>query len=131
MDVSQLLAVRISNFGGLVQDLVPGAALSNRHLRVIAIQTQSRLRYLRFMVAVWFRQHDYGKTIELIKTATVTCEELPEAASRTPALQTFVEADGELLGMLPARIEVLPDALTLLVPAAALARRKKPLVPAR
>ena len=117
MEASQLLAVRISNFGGLVQDLVPGAALTNRHLRVIAIQTQSRLHYLRFMVAVWFRQHDYGKTIELIKTSTVTCEELPGAATRT-----FVEADGELLGALPARIEMVPDALTLLVPAKSLQR---------
>ncbi len=111
-DASQLLAVRISNFGGLVQDLVPGAALSNRHLRVIAIKTQSRLHYLRFMVAVWFRQHNYGRTIELIKTSAVTCEELSGTGART-----FIEADGELLGMLPARIEVVPDALTLLVPA--------------
>jgi YegS/Rv2252/BmrU family lipid kinase len=125
-EASQLLAVRISNFGGLVQDLVPGAALSNRHLRVVAIQTQSRLRYLRFMVAVWFRRHNYGRTIELIKASTVTCEELDGARAGT-----FVEADGELLGSVPARIEVVPDALTLLVPAASLARRKKPLVPAR
>jgi len=112
MDASQLLAVRISNFGGLVQDLVPGAALSNRSLRVIAIKTQSRLRYLQFMVAVWFRQHGYDDTIERIKTSVVTYEELPGATA-----QTFVEADGELLGTLPARCEVIPDALTLLVPA--------------
>lgn len=117
VEASQLLAVRISNFGGIVQDLVPGAALSNRHLRVIAIQTQSRLHYLGFMAAVWFRRHSYGKTIELIKASTVTCEELETAAS-----QTFVEADGELLGALPARIEVVPDALSLLVPARTAAR---------
>jgi YegS/Rv2252/BmrU family lipid kinase len=120
MEASQLLAVRISNFGGMVQDLVPGAALTNRHLRVIAIKTQSRPHYLRFMVAVWLRMHNYGRTIELIKTAAVACEELPNATTKT-----FVEADGELLGALPARIETVPDALTLLVPAKSLRRFSK------
>jgi YegS/Rv2252/BmrU family lipid kinase len=117
VEASQLLSVRISNFGGLVQDLVPGAALSNRHLRVIAIKTQSRLRYLRFMVAVWFRRHKYDNTIERIKTSVVTCEDLTGAGERT-----CIEADGEFLGALPARIEVVPDALTLLVPAAVAGR---------
>jgi diacylglycerol kinase family enzyme len=28
----------------------------------------------------------------------------------------FVEADGEVLGLLPVKIEVVPDALNLLVP---------------
>jgi diacylglycerol kinase family enzyme len=28
----------------------------------------------------------------------------------------YVEADGELLGTLPAQISIVPDALTLLVP---------------
>jgi len=117
VEASQLLAVRISNFGGLVQDLVPGAALSNRSLRVIAIKTQSRLRYLQFMVAVWFRQHGYDDTIERIKTSAVTYEELPDTN-----VTTFVEADGELLGTLPARCEVVPDALTILVPSVIAAR---------
>jgi diacylglycerol kinase family enzyme len=31
----------------------------------------------------------------------------------------FAEADGELLGQLPVRIEVVPDAVTLLIPAGA------------
>jgi diacylglycerol kinase (ATP) len=111
-DLSQLLTVRISNFGGAVQNLVPGAALHNESLRTVAIGTSSRLRYLRFMVAVWCRSHTYRSPIELIEAKTIQCEELEAAAT-----QTYVEADGELLGTLPARIEVIPDALTLLVPA--------------
>jgi diacylglycerol kinase family enzyme len=31
----------------------------------------------------------------------------------------LVEADGELLGSLPARFEIVPEALTLLIPAGA------------
>jgi len=122
-EVSQLLAVRIRNFGGLVQNLVPGAALHKPSLSVIAIQTRSRIRYLRFMTAVWFRCHTYGSVIELIDAASVQCSELdtPTLDAPTPT-PTYVEADGELLGVLPARIEVVPDALTLLVPARAAAR---------
>jgi diacylglycerol kinase (ATP) len=120
VEASQLLAVRIGNFGGMVQNLVPGAALHNPGLSVIAIQTRSRIRYLRFMTAVWFRRHSYGSIIELIDATSVECSEIA-STGHTPT-QTFVEADGELLGVLPARIEVVPDALTLLVPARAAAR---------
>jgi diacylglycerol kinase family enzyme len=110
-EVSQLLAVRIGNFGGLVQNLVPGAAIHNDNLHVIAFKTRSRLHYLRFMAAVWFRRHTYSSTIELVDCVTVECRDLEPSAERL-----FVEADGELLGTLPVRIEVVPHALTLLVP---------------
>jgi YegS/Rv2252/BmrU family lipid kinase len=116
-EVSQLLAVRISNFGGLVQNLVPGAAIHNDNLHVIAFKTRSRLRYLRFMTAVWFRRHTYSSTIELVDCVTVECSGLEGSAERL-----FVEADGELLGTLPVRIEVVPQSLTLLIPPKALSR---------
>jgi YegS/Rv2252/BmrU family lipid kinase len=122
-EMSQLLAVRIGNFGGMVQNLVPGSWLGKESLNVVAIRTQSRLRYLRFMVAVWLRRHTYDSTIGLVEAASVLCEELdPAAVSVGAAPPIYVEADGELLGTLPARIELVPDALTLLVPAKAAAR---------
>jgi diacylglycerol kinase (ATP) len=109
--VSQLLAVRIANFGGLVQNLVPGAALGDHNLHAVAFKTRSRIRYLRFMAAVMLRRPTYSNTIELIECSTVECRDLE--ISREP---TYVEADGEYLGTLPARIEVVPDSLTLLIP---------------
>ncbi|MGA1983190.1 MAG: YegS/Rv2252/BmrU family lipid kinase [Acidobacteriaceae bacterium] len=111
-EASQILAVRISNFGGLVHNLAPGAALGNDNLHVIAFKTRSRLRYLRFMVAVWFQRHTYSNTIELVDCSAVECSDLAGAKERS-----FVEADGELLGNLPVRIEVVPQSLTLLIPA--------------
>jgi YegS/Rv2252/BmrU family lipid kinase len=110
-EVSQLLAVRIGNFGGLVGNLVPGAAIQNDNLKVIAFKTRSRLRYLRFMAAVWFKRHTYSTTIELVECVAVECRDLEHSAE--PSL---VEADGEVLGTLPARIDVVPQALTLLIP---------------
>ena len=109
--VSQILAVRISNFGGLVRKLAPGAALENENLHVIAFKTRSRARYMRFMTAVWFRRHRYSRTIELVDCVSFACRDLDGSTDRS-----LVEADGELLGVLPARVEVVPQALLLLVP---------------
>ena len=110
-EVSQLLAVRVNNFGGLVRNLVPAASIHNENLNVIAFKTRSRLRYLRFMAAVWFKRHTYSSTIELVDCVTVECRDLDH-----PAEPSLLEADGELLGTLPVRIEVVPQALTLLIP---------------
>lgn len=112
-NVSQLLAVRINNFGGMVQNLVPSAALRNSNLRLVVFRTRSRYRYLRFMIAVIFRRHTYSSAIETIKAKSVECR-IPEGSQE----RVLVEADGELLGCLPARIEIVPDALTLLIPTA-------------
>jgi diacylglycerol kinase (ATP) len=109
--VSQLLAIRIGNFGGVVHKLVPNASVSNGNLSVIAFKTRNRWRYLRFMGAVILRRHSFAGEIELMDCVSVECRDLEDAAA-----PTFVEADGELLGTLPVRIEVVPQALTLLVP---------------
>jgi YegS/Rv2252/BmrU family lipid kinase len=113
--VSQLLAVRIGNFGGMVHQLVPGAALQNPNLRLVVFRTRSRMRYLRFIAAVLFRRHTYSGEIQSLDAASVECRVRDESQARV-----LVEADGELLGSLPARIEIVPEALTLLIPAAAL-----------
>src|SRR5450631_895293 len=72
-EVSQALAVRISNFGGMVQKLVPGAAIGNDNLHVVAFKTRSRVRYLRFMMAVWLRCHSYAGAIEVVDCSSFEC----------------------------------------------------------
>lgn len=110
-EVSQILAVRITNFGGMVNELAPGASITNRNLHVLAFKTRSRIRYMRFMIAVWLKRHTYGYPIELVDCSSVECSDLPDAT-----VPSYVEADGELLGTLPVRLEVVPQALTLLIP---------------
>jgi diacylglycerol kinase family enzyme len=75
------------------------------------------MRYLRFLTAVLFGRHSYSRTIELVKCVSVECRTLEGSTERL-----FVEADGELLGTLPVRIEVEPQALNLLIPAKVLSR---------
>jgi diacylglycerol kinase family enzyme len=87
--------------------------LRNSHLRLITFKTRSRLRYLRFIFAVLFRRHTFSREIQTLKAVSVACRALNGSSERV-----LVEADGELLGCLPARIEMLPDALTVLIPTA-------------
>ena len=117
-EVSQILAVRIGNFGGVVRELAPGAAITNRHLHVIALKTRSRLRYLRFMISVLLRRPEYSGPMELVDCESMECFALEGSTERL-----YVEADGELLGTLPARIEVVPQTLTVLIPKGIQGRR--------
>jgi YegS/Rv2252/BmrU family lipid kinase len=116
-EVSQLLAVRISNFGGVLNNLAPGAALGNSHLRLIAFKTRNRMRYMKFLTAVLFGRHKFSSSVELVKAVSVECSDLEGSTARL-----LVEADGEVLGTLPVRIEVVQQALTLLVPQKTLSR---------
>jgi YegS/Rv2252/BmrU family lipid kinase len=109
--VSQLLAVRVRSFGGVLREFAPGATLRNRTLHLIAFATRSRLRYLRFLLAAIAGRHTFANEIALIETTSVDCR-----ACNGSREILYVEADGEVLGSLPARMETIPDALTLLIP---------------
>jgi diacylglycerol kinase (ATP) len=111
-EVSQLLAVRVRSFGGALNKLAPGATLRSESLHLMAFRTRSRLRYMRFLLAVLFARHTFFNGIELLETVSVECR--VRDGSHAPI---FVEADGEVLGNLPVRMEVVTNALTLLIPA--------------
>ena len=110
-EVSQLLAVRVRSFGGVLRELAPGATLHNGTLRLLAFRTRSRFRYLKFLLAAVAGRQTFNGAIELVDTRHVECHRR-DGSSET----VFVEADGEVLGTLPVRIEVVPQALTLLIP---------------
>jgi diacylglycerol kinase family enzyme len=110
-EASQILAVRVRSFGGLLGRLAPGATLHSNSLCLLAFKTRSRYQYLRFLLAVIGQRQTFSKEVELIEADTVEC--LPQNGSMSGV---YVEADGELLGQLPARIEIAPEMLTLLIP---------------
>lgn len=111
LDVSQLLAVRIRSFGGALRELAPGATVRGESLKIIAFATRSRFRYLRFLLAVLAGRHTFSKEVDLVDAHTVDCR-IRDGSRKT----IYVEADGEVLGVLPARIEIARDTLHLLVP---------------
>jgi diacylglycerol kinase family enzyme len=77
----------------------------------MAFKTRSRWRYLMFLLAVIAGRHTFAKEVELLDALSVECR------TRNGSRATVcVEADGEVLGRLPARIEVAPLTFTLLIP---------------
>jgi diacylglycerol kinase (ATP) len=108
--VSQLLAVRIGDFGGVLRQLAPGASLDRDDLRLVVFHTRSRVAYLRYVLRGLFGTNWNVPGIELLHSTSATCR----TASGNAKSGIFVEADGELLGTLPAEISVVQDALTLL-----------------
>ncbi len=112
--VSQLLAIRIRSFGGALGVLAPGATLHKKDLSLVAFKTRNRFHYLRFLLATVVGRQTFSRTIELLDAVSVDCR--PTNGSKS---KVFVEADGEVLGSLPARIELARETLTLLVPSGA------------
>jgi YegS/Rv2252/BmrU family lipid kinase len=112
VDVSQLLAVRIRNFGGALRELAPGASLDREDLRLVLFGTRSRLAYLRYIIRSLLGTKWQVRGIDLADADRVECR--PKPNMRNP--RVFVEADGELLGTLPAEVSIVPDAVSLLMP---------------
>jgi YegS/Rv2252/BmrU family lipid kinase len=113
-EISELLAVRIRNFGGVLNNFIPGATLHHDSLRLVAFKTRSRFRYFLFLLATLFSRASFTREIEVLDAVSVECRPRNGASQRI-----LVEADGEFLGDLPVRIEIVPDAITLLIPPSA------------
>jgi diacylglycerol kinase (ATP) len=127
--VSQLLAVRIANFGGLLRELAPGAGLHRNDLRLVFFHTNRRRDYLRYLIRGMLGMSWKGDAIEVASASNVSCFYVNAAGQKQDRI--FVEADGELLGTLPVKISIVPDALTLLMPGPLMAYNRRRAVPSR
>jgi diacylglycerol kinase family enzyme len=119
--LTELLAVRIRFFGNILRELVPGASLDCNDLRAVMCRTTSRNAYLQYIAGTLLGRQWNIDGIDLISCSEVVCQ-LPEKSKGDGKEvhkddRVYVEADGELLGRLPARMTVVPDALSLVVPA--------------
>ena len=115
--LTELLAVRIRFFGNILRELVPGASLDCPDLRAVMCRTASRNAYLQYVAGRLLGRQWNIDGIDLVSCSEVVCR-LPEQREDAESEQrVYVEADGELLGRLPARMTMAPDALSLVVPA--------------
>lgn len=114
-DVSQLLAVRIADFGGALRRLAPGAGREHEDCRLVLFHTRSRVRYLQYVLRCMSGGGWNTPGTELLYSSSVSADYLSprDPSQRVPI---FVQADGELLGTLPAQITVEPKMLNLLAP---------------
>jgi diacylglycerol kinase (ATP) len=100
------IIARSAGYGGRLK-IASHAHLLQDRLDICMFTGRSRLRYLRYLLAVLsgthLRLHDviyaHGKQVQVVSDHRIK-----------------VQVDGELAGELPMRFEIVPDALTLLVP---------------
>jgi YegS/Rv2252/BmrU family lipid kinase len=104
------LASRVRNYGGDLE-IARGASLLRSDFEIVLFEGSNSLGYLRYLAAVV-----RGRAARL-KGVTVTRGK--SISFRCPSdNRVYTQVDGELACRLPVDIEIVPDALTLLVPAA-------------
>jgi diacylglycerol kinase (ATP) len=117
--LTELLAVRIRFFGNLLRELVPGASLDRQDLRTVMCRTASRNAYIQYVAGALIGRQWNIDGIDLVNCSEVLCR-LPEKSDEQNSYghddHVYVEADGELLGRLPVRMTMQPDALSLVAP---------------
>ena len=79
--------------------------------------TESRLAYLSYVTRALFHRRWTVPGIELAYSGKVKIDYAASSGAESERQsKVYVEADGELLGTLPAEITMVPDALTILTP---------------
>lgn len=108
--VSQCAAFRVPTLGGLAGALTPAASLERDDLQLILFKTRSRRKLFHYSLRHVMRAPVASPDVELAFARELACTPLG-------GKPIYVQADGEWLGCLPARMSMMPDALTLLFPA--------------
>ena len=76
-------------------------------------RTDSRNAYLQYVAGALLGKRWNIDGIDLVSCSEILCRPAEEEGSPR---RIYVEADRELLGRLPARMTLVPDALSLVVP---------------
>jgi YegS/Rv2252/BmrU family lipid kinase len=100
---------RAGNYGGWLH-LTPDARFFDDRFTLCLFKSHNRARYFLYAGLVLARQHFHLGDVELLETRKLCC------AAQVAGETIRFELDGEPVGTLPATFEIVPDALTLLVP---------------
>jgi YegS/Rv2252/BmrU family lipid kinase len=102
------LVSRVRNYGGDLE-IARGASLLRNEFEVVLFRGKQGLQYVPYLVGVALRQAHRLNGCTFLRGRSVTCH-------HPTGQNIFVQVDGELAGQLPMTAEIIPDALTLLVP---------------
>ena len=109
------LLSRVRNYGGDME-IAPSISLFEDEFEMVLFEGQSSFRYLLYMIGVGARCHGRMPGVTILRGRSAV---FPAAADP----RVHIQVDGEYLGTLPAKVEIVPAALTLLVPPGFRARR--------
>jgi diacylglycerol kinase (ATP) len=105
-----LVVGRTKHYGGPFR-ITTEASLFEDSFELMVNTSSSRLRYLLHLPALWLGRLRNRPGIHHWKATEVEC--LPASSSTV-----FAQVDGEPIGAFPLQFQIVPDALTLVLPAA-------------
>jgi diacylglycerol kinase (ATP) len=106
---TQALFQRTGRYAGWFHP-IPGGSLLDNRMRVCVFESSSPWRYALYTSALALQRHLALADVRLVEGSHLVC------AAEEAFRPVYVELDGELAGELPATFELVPDALTLLLP---------------
>lgn len=107
IDASLVIVGRTKNYGGPFK-ITTGADLFEDHFELMALTTQSGLRYLSYLPSLLLGDLRETEGVHFWKANSVVCEPLENSI--------YAQVDGEPLARLPVEFRIIPRALKLLVP---------------
>jgi diacylglycerol kinase family enzyme len=107
---SIIVVGRTVNYGGPFK-ITTGASLFDDSFEMVTNSTCSRLRYLACLPALWLGKLRTMRGIDSWKAKELTCEPAGTGA-------VYAQVDGEPIGRLPFIFRIVPDALSIVTPAA-------------
>jgi len=106
----------VRNYGGDLE-IAQGASLLRNEFEVVLFRGTIGMRYLPYLLGVVLHRTGRTKGCSVLRGRSVACASLSDGAIN-------FQVDGEFGGKLPVSAEIVPDALTLLVPSDYLAREQ-------
>lgn len=110
------LASRVRNYGGDLE-IAPTISLLDDEFELVLFEGSSSFTFLWYMLGVVVRQHPSMRGISILRTRKISFDAPANA-------RIHLQVDGEYVGLAPATVEIVPNALTLLVPSHF--RRRRP-----
>lgn len=107
-DAISALAIRVGDLGGVFSPLARGAAPTDNMLQLTLTTPPSHLALPAWFATSWTRTRRWNPYTQHLRVTDFSCS---AADSRV-----HVQADGEWIGTTPMRVELVPNALRLLMP---------------
>ena len=108
LEATLVVVGRTKNYGGPFK-ITDQADLFEDRFEVMALTTQSGLRYLSYLPTLWMGNLRREEGVHFWKAEALVCEPLDSSP-------VYAQVDGEPLARLPIEFSIVPRALKLLVP---------------
>jgi YegS/Rv2252/BmrU family lipid kinase len=109
------LLSRVRNYGGDLE-IAPTISLLDEEFEMVLFEGESSIGFLKYMLAIVLHRQQTMRGITILRTRQA-------AFSGPDGSKIHLQVDGEYVGVVPARVEIVPNALTLLIPPGFHARR--------